>query len=47
MGVDSLYVLYLDGLARNPKTPSSVIPAEAGIQEYQNFWTPAFAGVTA
>jgi len=27
--------------------PFSVIPAKAGIQEDKDFWTPAFAGVTA
>jgi hypothetical protein len=24
----------------------SVIPAKAGIQDFQGFWPPAFAGVT-
>jgi hypothetical protein len=31
----------------NLEPPSSVIPAEAGIQTNWDFWTPAFAGVTA
>jgi hypothetical protein len=45
----------LDELVRSPKTPFSVIPAEAGIQEYQEVLDPGacpgpdpgFAGVTA
>ena len=28
------------------KLSIAVIPAEAGIQVFQAFWTPAFAGVT-
>jgi hypothetical protein len=42
MEVDSLFALYLDALAKNPKTPFSVIPAEAGIQEYQKVLDPGF-----
>ena len=32
----------LDGLVRSQKTSSSVIPAEAGIQEYQEVLDPGF-----
>ncbi len=31
-----------DGLVRSPKRPFSVIPAEAGIQEYQGLLDPGF-----
>jgi len=49
------YRLFVDELVKNPKTPFSVIPAEAGIQEYQEVLAPGacprpdpgFAGVTA
>jgi hypothetical protein len=36
-----------DGLVKSPFCPIFVIPAQAGIQLIQQFWTPAFAGVTA
>jgi hypothetical protein len=32
----------VDGLVRSQKTPFSVIPAEAGIQEYQELLDPGF-----
>jgi len=35
MKLDFLLALNLDEFVINPKTPFSVIPAEAGIQEYQ------------
>ncbi len=38
-----------DGFAKSRKTTTDVIPAKAGIQEYQQVpkhWPPAFAGVT-
>ena len=40
MDLDFLPALNLDALAINPKTPFSVIPAEAGIQEYQELLDP-------
>jgi len=46
---------FFDKLVKTPKTPFSVIPAKAGIQEYQEVLDPGacpgpdpgFAGVTA
>jgi hypothetical protein len=32
----------IDELVKSPKTPFSVIPAEAGIQEYQEVLDPGF-----
>jgi hypothetical protein len=32
----------IDGLVKSQKTPSSVIPAKAGIQEYQELLDPGF-----
>jgi hypothetical protein len=32
----------IDGFVKNPKTLFSVIPAEAGIQEYQGLLDPGF-----
>ena len=34
--------MILDGLVRSQKTPCFVIPAEAGIQEYQGHLDPGF-----
>jgi len=31
---------------KKSKLPRFVIPGKAGIQLFQYFWTPAFAGVT-
>jgi len=53
--MDKVAEINVDEFARNPKTPFSVIPAEAGIQEYQELLDPGacpgpdpgFAGVTA
>ena len=33
--------------AKSQKAPVPVIPAKAGIQGNNHFWTPAFEGVTA
>jgi len=35
-------MMKFDELAKSPKTPFSVIPAEAGIQEYQEVLNPVF-----
>ncbi len=42
-------ILMNDGLVTSRESTADVIPAKAGIQEYQpvkKHWTPAFAGVT-
>jgi hypothetical protein len=38
----SYETINVDGLVRSQKTSSSVIPAEAGIQEYQEVLDPGF-----
>jgi hypothetical protein len=38
--------LKLDGLGKSLRSLIIVIPAEAGIQLFRLFWTPAFAGMT-
>jgi hypothetical protein len=46
---DAAYLKKFDEPAKSRKTATAVIPAKAGIQEYQwvtKHWTPAFAGVT-
>jgi len=42
MGNEKCQVVKVDGLVRSQKTSSSVIPAEAGIQEYQEVLDPGF-----
>jgi hypothetical protein len=37
----------VDEVVKSRQSRFSVIPAKAGIQQNKDFWTPAFAGVTA
>jgi hypothetical protein len=39
-------IFNLDGFVKSLKTSFGVIPAKAGIQCFQYFWMPAFAGMT-